>query len=76
MQPGFSEVRRALEMDTPAAGFGAGGAQQRTFGELHRALVARGFWLADLELIRAVRLRRATYDNLLGARTRLGRRVA
>jgi FkbM family methyltransferase len=47
-----------------------------TFGELHRALVARGFWLADLDLIRAVRLRRRTYDDLLGARTKLGRRVA
>jgi hypothetical protein len=47
-----------------------------TFGELHRALVARGFWLSDLELTRAVRLRRATYDDLLGARTKLGRRLA
>lgn len=47
-----------------------------TFGELHRALVERGFWLSDLELTRAVRLRRATYDELLGARTKLGRRLA
>jgi FkbM family methyltransferase len=47
-----------------------------TFGELHRALVARGFWLADLDLIRAVRLRRTTYDDLLAARTRLRRRLA
>lgn len=47
-----------------------------TFGELHGALVERGFWLADLDLIRAVRLRRSTYDDLLGARTRLGRRLA
>jgi hypothetical protein len=46
------------------------------FGELHRELVARGFWLADLDLVRAVRLRRSTYDDLLAARTKLGRRLA
>ena len=39
-----------------------------TFGELHRSLVERGFWLADLELTRAVRLRRQTFDAALGAR--------
>jgi FkbM family methyltransferase len=44
-----------------------------TFGELHRWLVERGFWLADLELTRAVRLRRQTFDAALGARTKLGR---
>ena len=33
-----------------------------TFGELHRSLVERGFWLADLELTRAVRLRLQTFD--------------
>jgi hypothetical protein len=44
-----------------------------TFGELHRSLVERGFWLADLELTRAVRLRRETFDAALGARTKLGR---
>jgi FkbM family methyltransferase len=44
-----------------------------TFGDLHRALVGRGFWLADLALEPAVRLRRSTYDGALGARTKLGR---
>jgi hypothetical protein len=44
-----------------------------TFGDLHRAMVARGFWLSDLELTRAVRLRRSTFDAALGARTKLGR---
>ena len=38
-----------------------------TFGEL-RSLVERGFWLADLELTQAVRLRRQTFDAALGAR--------
>ena len=44
-----------------------------TFGELHRAMVERGFWLADLDLTRAVRLRRDTFDDALGARSKLGR---
>jgi hypothetical protein len=44
-----------------------------TFGDLHRALVDRGFWMSDLALTRAVRLRRATFDAALGARTKLGR---
>jgi FkbM family methyltransferase len=44
-----------------------------TFGELHREMVSRGFWLSDLELTRAVRLRRATFDEALGARTKFGR---
>lgn len=44
-----------------------------TFGELHRAMVERGFWLADIELTRAVRLRRSTFDEVLGARTKFGR---
>ena len=44
-----------------------------TFGDLHREMVGRGFWLADLELTRAVRLRRSTFDAALGARTKLGR---
>jgi FkbM family methyltransferase len=44
-----------------------------TFGDLHRAMVERGFWLADIDLTRAVRLRRATFDDVLGARSKLGR---
>jgi FkbM family methyltransferase len=44
-----------------------------TFGELHGEMVERGFWMSDLELTRAVRLRRETYDAELGARTKLGR---
>ena len=44
-----------------------------TFGDLHRALVERGFWLADLALTPAVRLRRETFDAALGARTKFGR---
>lgn len=44
-----------------------------TFGDLHRAMVERGFWLADLAHERAVRLRRSTYDAALGARTKVGR---
>lgn len=44
-----------------------------TFGELHRELVERGFWLADLELTTAVRLRREVFDRTLRARTKLGR---
>jgi FkbM family methyltransferase len=43
------------------------------FGDLHRAMVARGFWMSDIELTRAVRLRRETFDHALGARTKLGR---
>jgi FkbM family methyltransferase len=43
------------------------------FGDLHRALVERGFWLSDLELTRAVRLRRETFDAELGARSKFGR---
>jgi hypothetical protein len=44
-----------------------------TFGELHRQLVERGFWLADLELTTAVRLRREVFDESLGAKTKLSR---
>ena len=44
-----------------------------TFGDLHRAMTERGFWLADLDLTRAVRLRRETFDADLGARTKFGR---
>ena len=44
-----------------------------TFGELHRAMTERGFWLADIDLTRAVRLRRATFDEALGARSKFGR---
>ncbi len=44
-----------------------------TFGDLHRSLVERGFWMSDLELTRAVRVRRDTFDAELGARTKLGR---
>lgn len=44
-----------------------------TFGELHRWMVDQGFWMADIELTRAVRLRRETFDATLGARTKLGR---
>lgn len=44
-----------------------------TFGELHRELVGRGFWLADLELIPAVRLRRPVFDESLRAGSRLTR---
>jgi Methyltransferase FkbM domain len=43
------------------------------FGDLHRELVERGFWMSDLALTRAVRLRRETFDTELGARTRFGR---
>jgi FkbM family methyltransferase len=50
-------------------------AGEDTFGDLHRHLVDRGFWLADLALVTGVRLRPGTYDALLGARTRLGRRL-
>lgn len=44
-----------------------------TFGDLHRWMVDRGFWMSDIELTRAVRLRRETFDDALGARTKLGR---
>jgi FkbM family methyltransferase len=44
-----------------------------TFGELHRELVGRGFWMADLELTTAVRLRRQVFDQSLRARSKLGR---
>jgi hypothetical protein len=44
-----------------------------TFGELHRQLVDRGFWLADLELTTAVRLRREVFDQSLRARSKLTR---
>ncbi len=43
------------------------------FGDLHREMVGRGFWMSDLELTRAVRLRRETFDQRLGARTKFGR---
>jgi FkbM family methyltransferase len=44
-----------------------------TFGELHRELVDRGFWLADLELTTAVRLRRGVFDDHLRAGSKLTR---
>jgi len=44
-----------------------------TFGDLHRWMVERGFWMSDIELTRAVRLRRETFDDVLGARSKLGR---
>ncbi len=44
-----------------------------TFGDLHRWMVEQGFWLSDIELTRAVRLRRETFDAHLGARTKFGR---
>lgn len=44
-----------------------------TFGDLHREMVGRGFWMSDLELTRAVRLRRSTFDAALGARSKFGR---
>jgi len=44
-----------------------------TFGDLHREMGGRGFWLSDLELTQAVRLRRSTFDATLGARTKFGR---
>ena len=44
-----------------------------TFGDLHRWMIEHGFWMADIELTRAVRLRRETFDAALGARSKLGR---
>ncbi|HET6951748.1 MAG TPA: FkbM family methyltransferase, partial [Acidimicrobiales bacterium] len=44
-----------------------------TFGELHREMVGRGFWMSDLELTRGVRLRRATFDDALGVTSKFGR---
>jgi FkbM family methyltransferase len=44
-----------------------------TFGDLHRAMVERGYWLADLAHTPAVRLRRSTFDAALGARSKFGR---
>lgn len=44
-----------------------------TFGDLHRWMTEQGFWMSDLELTRAVRLRRETFDSALGARSKLGR---
>lgn len=44
-----------------------------TFGDLHREMVGRGFWMSDLVLDHAPRLRRATFDEAIGARTKLGR---
>ncbi len=43
------------------------------FGDLHRWMVERGFWMSDIVLTRAVRLRRDTFDSALGARSKLGR---
>jgi FkbM family methyltransferase len=44
-----------------------------TFGELHRWMVEHGFWMSDIELTRAVRMRRTTFDEVLGARSKFGR---
>ena len=44
-----------------------------TFGDLHRWMVGQGFWMSDIALTRAVRLRRETFDATLGARSKLGR---
>jgi FkbM family methyltransferase len=46
-----------------------------TFAELHGEMVARGFWLADLALTTATRLRPATFAAALGARGKIRRRV-
>lgn len=43
------------------------------FGDLHRWMVGRGFWMSDIELTRAVRLRRETFDRHIGARSKVGR---
>jgi FkbM family methyltransferase len=45
------------------------------FGDLHREMTGRGFWLSDIELTRAVRLRRETFDDNLGARSKLAWRT-
>jgi FkbM family methyltransferase len=44
-----------------------------TFGDLHRWMVEHGFWMSDLEMTRAVRLRRETFESALGARSKFGR---
>jgi FkbM family methyltransferase len=44
-----------------------------TFGDLHRWMIEHGFWMSDIVLTRAVRLRRDTFDAALGARSKLGR---
>lgn len=44
-----------------------------TFGDLHREMVGRGFWLADLALTMAVRLRRPVFDDSFRARSKLSR---
>lgn len=44
-----------------------------TFGDLHREMTGRGFWMSDIELTRAVRLRRETFEDALGARSKVGR---
>jgi FkbM family methyltransferase len=43
------------------------------FGELHREMTGRGFWLADLVLTTGVRLRREAFDQNLRARTKVTR---
>jgi FkbM family methyltransferase len=45
------------------------------FGDLHRELVGRGFWMSDLTCERAVRLRRGTFERILRGETS-GRRTA
>jgi FkbM family methyltransferase len=45
------------------------------FGELHRDMIDRGFWLADLVLTTAVRLRREVLDESFRARSKLMRMV-
>jgi FkbM family methyltransferase len=44
-----------------------------TFAELHREMVGRGFWLADMVLTTGVRLRRSVFDDRLQGRSRWGR---
>ncbi|HEY3142874.1 MAG TPA: FkbM family methyltransferase [Acidimicrobiales bacterium] len=44
-----------------------------TFSDLHQLMRARGFWLADLSLTTGVRVRRKTFDQHLGARSKLQR---
>ncbi|MGH9211179.1 MAG: hypothetical protein ACRD2C_10900 [Acidimicrobiales bacterium] len=43
------------------------------FGDLHREMVGRGFWLSDLALTRGVRLRPEVFDASFRARSRLVR---
>lgn len=46
-----------------------------TFATLHAGMIAQGFWLADLALTTAVRLRPETFDQTLGVRGKVSRRL-